>query len=130
MNNMKYSGFLIAVVFAGFPLFVFALPLVPCGGSGQNPCTVSCFFVMVDRIINFILFAIAAPLSATALMAAGIMLVWGGSEKAIARGKDILKYTLIGLFLVFGAWLIIDLILGNLLNQGYYGPWNRFPAAC
>lgn len=101
---------------------------MPCGGQGQPSCTVGCFFVMIDNIFRFVLFSIATPLAATAFMAAGILLVLGGSESAITRGKSIFTYTFIGIVLVFGAWLIIDLILGNLLSPGYL-PWNEFPSS-
>lgn len=129
MKKIKPFVFL-SVIAAITPLIAFAAvgvtyPLVPC----KDNCSVACFYVMIDRIISFLLYAIAMPLSATALMVAGIMLVAGGSEKAITTGKEILKYTLIGLFIAFGAWLIIDLILGNLL-QGDYKTWQKFPAGC
>ena len=117
------------IPFVAFANVAYTLPLVPCGGSTGKACTVACFYVMVDRIISFLLYAMAIPLSATALMVAGIMLVAGGSEKAITLGKEILKYTLIGLFIAFGAWLIVDMILGNLL-QSNYKSWQKFPAGC
>ncbi len=135
MKKIKPFVFL-SVIALMIPLVSFAAvavtyPLVPCGGAGQKACSFACFYVMVDRIISFLLYAISMPLSATALMVAGIMLVAGGSEKAITTGKEIFKYTLIGLFIAFGAWLIIDLILGNLLNQsGTYKSWQKFPAGC
>ncbi len=135
MKKIKPFVFL-SVIALMIPLVSFAAvavtyPLVPCGGADQKACSVACFYVMVDRIISFLLYAISMPLSATALMVAGIMLVAGGSEKAITTGKEIFKYTLIGLFIAFGAWLIIDLILGNLLNQsGTYKFWQKFPAGC
>lgn len=129
----NFLKFLTLVLLIISPLVVFALewwPLVPCGTSENPlPCTLDCFYVMVDRIINFLLFIIAIPLSATAFMAAGILMVLGGSEKSITLGKSILKYALIGLFIAFGAWLIIDLILGNLLSDDYK-PWNEFPDGC
>ncbi len=127
----KIKPFIFSLVILIIPLIAYALPLVPCGGEGQSACSVACFYVMVDRIIDFLLYAIAMPLSATALMVAGIMLVAGGSEKAITTGKAILKFTLIGLFIAFGAWLIVDLILGNLLDPTeIYYPWNEFPGSC
>lgn len=132
MKN-NFLKFLSPVLLIIFPLVVFAvkwLPLVPCGGTDQPACSVSCFYVMVDNIMNFLLFIIAIPLSATAFMAAGILMVLGGSEKHITLGKDILKFTLIGLLIAFSAWLIIDLILGNLLSQKAYKSWNKFPEGC
>ncbi|PIU99668.1 MAG: hypothetical protein COY22_01245 [Candidatus Tagabacteria bacterium CG_4_10_14_0_2_um_filter_40_13] len=133
MKKIKLFIFL-SVIATMAPLIAFAAigvtyPLVPCGGASQPACSVACFYVMIDRIINFILYAIAMPLSATALMVAGIYLVAGGSEKAITTGKAIFKFTLIGLFIAFGAWLIVDLILGNLL-QDKYKFWQKFPAGC
>ena len=132
MKN-NFLKFLLPVLLIIFPLMAFAVvwwPLVPCGTSRfPFPCTLSCFYVMADNIMNFLLFVIAIPLSATAFMAAGILMVLGGSEKLITWGKDILKFTLIGLLLAFGAWLIIDLILGNLLSEDYK-LWNQFPAGC
>lgn len=133
MTHFNFFKFLIAFTLIGLPLFVCAaqvvLPLVPCGQTGQDPCTLPCFFVMIDRIINFLLFAIAMPLSVTALMVAGIMLIFSSSENSLKQGKDIFKFTVIGLFIAFGAWLLIDLILGNLLSTGYK-PWDNFPSAC
>ncbi len=131
---MKYKliqtiNFLIISFVAVAPLVALALPLVPCG-TADKPCTVACFYVMVGRIIDFILFQIAIPLAATALMVAGIMLILGGSEKAIATGKEILKFTLYGLFFAFASWLIIDMVLRGLLNTDFYKVWNKFPSNC
>ncbi len=123
----EFGGFLAIFFSAVFPFFAFAQGLVPCGGQGQPSCSVSCFYVLLDNIMNFLLYDISLPLAATAFMVAGIMLVLGGSEKAIARGKSILTSTIIGLLIAFGAWLIIDMILGNLL-QAPYVPWNEFPS--
>ncbi len=118
---MKFKNFfLAAAVWSG---------LIPCG-TADKLCTVACFYVMVDKIINFILWYLATPLAATALMVSGIMLLFSSSEQTLTRGKDIFKYTLLGLFLAFAAWLIIDLILGNLLQDTLYLPWNKFPDAC
>lgn len=126
----KIANFLIIFFIFAAPLIAFALSLVPCGTSeNPKPCTIACFYAMIDRIINFILWSIATPLAATALMVAGIMFLLGSSEKAVTRGRAILQYTLLGLFFAFAAWLIIDLILGNLLSPGYL-PWNKFPGNC
>jgi len=127
---IKTTNFLVVSFITIVPLVAFALPLVPCGGQDQNPCTVACFYVMVSRIINFFLWDIATPLAATALMVAGIMLVLGGSEKASTMGKEILKSTLYGLFFAFAAWLIIEMILRGLLNESFFKVWNKFPDKC
>jgi len=128
LRELRFGGFLAIFFSAVFPLIVFAAGLVPCGTSeNPTPCSISCFYVLLDNIMRFLLYYISLPLAATAFMIAGIMLVLGGSEKAIARGKSILVSTVIGLLIAFGAWLIIDMILGNLLSPGYK-PWNKFPS--
>lgn len=127
---IQITSFLIISFISVAPLVAFALPLVPCGGQDQNPCTVACFYVMIGRIINFILWDIATPLAATALMVAGIMLVLGGSEKANTTGKEIFKFTLYGLFYAFAAWLIIEMVLRGLLNESFFKVWNKFPDKC
>ncbi len=125
MKKIKPFVFLLAIL--TIPLIASALGLIPC----KDNCSVDCFYVMIDNIISFLLYDIAKPQTATALMVAGIYLVAGGSEKAITTGKAILKFTLIGLFIAFGAWLIVDLILGNLLDPTeIYYPWNEFPGTC
>ncbi len=127
-NGKSFLTGAIAFLFVALPLVAFA-SLVPCGGAGQNPCTLNCFFVMINDILKFITFNIATPLAATAIMISGIMLAFGGSEKAIARGKEIFKATLFGLFFAFAAWLIVDLVLRGLLG-GSFLLWNKFPASC
>lgn len=127
---IQITSFLIISFIAVAPLVALALPLVPCGGQDQKSCTVACFYVMVGRIINFILLDIAVPLAATALMVSGIMLVLGGSEKANTTGKEILKFTLYGLFFAFAAWLIIEMVLRGLLNESFFKVWNKFPDSC
>jgi hypothetical protein len=130
MKSKRILIFLIPFFLIAVPLFVFAAGLVPCGGEGEPKCSLSCFYVLIDNVINFLLWYIATPLAASALMVAGIMFLFGSSEKNIATGKAIFSATIIGLFFAFGAWLIIDMILGNLLSPGYL-PWNEFPTgAC
>jgi hypothetical protein len=110
--------------------------LVPCGrtdpvtGKIINPCNICHFYILIHNIINFLLFKILTPLAVLAMLVGGlILLTSGGSEKSVTRGKAILTYTVIGIVLAFGAWLIINTILGNLLRPEYK-PWQAFPADC
>lgn len=130
---MKFKQVIIssaAIFLFSIPLVICAAGLVPCGGKGEPECTLPCFYVMIHNVITFILRNIAAPLAATALMVSGVMFLLGGSEKTVSRGKAILSGTLIGLFLAFGAWLIVDMILRGLLEEKWYAVWNEFPGRC
>ncbi|MBI3631517.1 MAG: hypothetical protein HY219_01455 [Candidatus Staskawiczbacteria bacterium] len=97
-------------------------PLVPCGNPGQNPCIIEDFFIMLDRIFNFIVYFIATPLAILMLTIGGIMiLISAGNPTLASKGKNILYLAIIGLALVFCSWLIINFILTTL---GYQGAWN------
>jgi hypothetical protein len=84
-------------------------PLVPCNGAD---CTIEKLFEMIGRVYNFIVWNIATPLATLALLVGGIMiLVSAGNPGLATKGRQILLVTVIGLVLVFCAWLIINFIL-------------------
>ena len=115
----------ILVSFFFLPFFTQAA-LVPCGNKGQPDCTLCDLFVLIKKIMDFATL-IAIPLAVGFMAYGGIrMAAAGGSEEGLKKGKGAITNALIGIFLVFGAWLIIDLILGNLLAPGFL-PWSKFP---
>lgn len=86
--------------------------LVPCGGSGQNPCTFSDFFVLINNVINFLLFNIATPLAALTFAVAGWMyLTAGGDTGKIKQAHELFKNVAIGFIIALSAWLIVKAIL-------------------
>jgi len=87
--------------------------LVQCGNTGQPACTIDDFLKMIGRVYNFIVWNIATPLAVLAVLIGGIMiLISAGNTKLLSMGKSILYVALIGLALVFCAYLIINTILG------------------
>lgn len=102
--------------------------LVPCGRNCDDPgtsdcecepCTLCHFFVLIDRIIDFLLLPPPAgggivPGIAVLMIAAGGMMyifaVSGGGEMAlISKAKSLFLYTAIGLLIIYGAWLFVNL---------------------
>ncbi len=97
-----------------------ATGIVPCGTSCQ--CTIENFFLMLARIFDFAIKFIAMPLAVLMLVIGGILImISAGNPNMASLGKNTLYAAIIGLVLVFGAWLIIDFILGVL---GYKGTWS------
>ena len=105
--------------------------LVPCE-SPHCPCRLCDFFVMIERIIDFILLKLVPTLAVLMIALAGLIYIishtTGGGVEMMARAKKILTSVVLGLFLVYGAWLIINLffqIIGVAswtgLEQGW---WN------
>ncbi len=94
------------------PVMAGAQGLVPCNGPD---CTISSFFVLLVNIYHFIVWDLATPLAIIALMVGGIiMMVSAGNPSTFAKGREIVKWAIIGLVLVFCSWVIINGILGIL----------------
>jgi hypothetical protein len=125
--------------------------LVPCGkevqvgGSwvegkciGGTPTFIRCqfchFFVMLDEIIDFVLFKIVPPLAILMLVIGGVMFILGyfagggeGEPKMFNQGKKLITSVFIGLIIIFAAWIIINLFFQFIgvaewtgLQQGWF----------
>lgn len=108
---------ILASLVISLPLFVFAADLIPCGQEGDT-CTFNDLAKLVQAVISFLAFYIAAPLATLAIMYAGFKYLTsmdkpGPREEA----KKILQNVLIGFFFVLAAWLIVDTILDVLLKN-------------
>lgn len=128
---------------AAFPLEAAPPPdlsngLVPCGSaSNPEPCSICHFGALAINITNFMMYYVALPATALLVAIGGIMLLIAGpSETLRTRGKEILKATIIGILIVFLAWLLVDTMIkivtndwsegaGSLLME-QLGPWNKF----
>jgi hypothetical protein len=104
--------------------------VVPCGKSQPSPgessqVTMDCqfchFFVMIEGIIDVVLFKIIPPIAVLMLLIGGVMFMFGGGNPAIlARGKTIMTSVAIGLVIIFAAWLIINVFFAA-LNFSEFG---------
>ncbi|MBI5742252.1 MAG: hypothetical protein HZA25_00235 [Candidatus Niyogibacteria bacterium] len=93
--------------------------LIPCGNKGQGMCTLSDLVILIDQIINFALFYLAAPLGALSIAVGGVLMITaGGDTGQLERGKSIFYNTVIGFVVAFGAWLIVQAILMALVPSG------------
>jgi len=110
----KLFLFILCGIIGLFPVFVSAAPscntpLVPCGGPA-NPCKLCHFFVLFTNIVNFVLFCIVPPLAALMIAIGGFYLIFSGENpENVKKGGGIIKATLIGLLIVFSAWLVVNL---------------------
>jgi hypothetical protein len=105
-----------------------ACGLVPCGQTSPDGKTIPCpcqfehIFVLLNKIYNFIVKMIAAPLAVIALIVGGILImISAGNPELLGKGKKTLYAAIIGLALVFGSWVIINTILSLI---GYQGAWS------
>ena len=95
--------------------------LVPCGKSCNDPCTKECeccpctlchLFVLFKKIVDFITIDVLFPLAVLMIVVGGVMfLTAAGDPGRIGTAKKILTSVIIGLVIVFLAWLIVDTII-------------------
>lgn len=124
---------LLAVIFVPF-LVKASGGLVPCNptcdkdGNCRGECDICSFFQMLVNIYKFIVFDIATPLAIIALIVGGVfMMISAGNPNLMGTGKKILYAAIIGLFLVFASYLIIDFILNTI---GYTQDWSSLELNC
>ncbi|MBI2042483.1 MAG: hypothetical protein HYT21_01950 [Candidatus Nealsonbacteria bacterium] len=92
-----------------------AAGLVPCGGSGEPACNVCHFFQLINNLIYGFLFRIVPVIAALMFVVGGVMLLFAGAKPDLLnKAKSVITATVIGLLLIFGAWLIVNTILQKL----------------
>ncbi|HIH49081.1 MAG: hypothetical protein UX07_C0023G0004 [Parcubacteria group bacterium GW2011_GWA2_45_30] len=104
------------------------------GKSVTNVCTICDLFKLIQNILNFAWIYITFPVAALMLAIGGFMMLVPGlsGEKgagSYSKGKKIITNALLGIVIVFMAWLGIDTIMkavhGFQYNEGGgFGPWN------
>jgi len=96
-----------------------AAGLVPCGEPG-NPCQLCDVFIMIDNILDFILIKMVPVVAVLMLVIGGIMFFFAGADPGmLAKAKSLITSTLIGLVIIFAAFLIIGTVLSVLGLTGW-----------
>ncbi|MDD2732058.1 MAG: hypothetical protein PHI53_02565 [Candidatus Pacebacteria bacterium] len=141
---MKKSLLIIFLIFTGLLFFTSSVSaagtncptgLVPCGTSGC-PCTLCDFFVMFNRI--FVFFLYPPPIGGGIVLGIAILMITysgflfmtaytglaGDPQGAFSRAKQVIIYTIIGLLIVYGAWIILHTFF-YLIGFNRYGSWYQ-----
>lgn len=98
---------------------------VPCGGADCNFCHL---MQLGNSVLNW-LFTIVFVIFGVIMVAAGFELVTsGGNRTRLDDAKKKLTNALIGIIIMFAAWLLVDTLLKGVLNEEFVeelGPWNQ-----
>lgn len=108
--------------------------LVPCGKTvsvGGATTTIACqfchFFVMLDAVLDFVIFKLVFPIAVLMLVIGGLMYVGAilevapGGFQTLTQAKNILGSVFIGLLIIFSAWLSINLFFQLIGVAGWTG---------
>ncbi|TSC69274.1 MAG: hypothetical protein G01um101466_116 [Parcubacteria group bacterium Gr01-1014_66] len=116
--------------------------LVPCGTRGGPECTICHLLELAQRVLRFVITRVAFLVTAAMLVYGGFLMIVPafGGEKSLGqqqRGKTVIFNALIGIAIVFFAWLAIDTLIkvlggkivagrsaGNISTGRGFGPWN------
>jgi type IV secretory pathway VirB2 component (pilin) len=125
MNNKKLVSefFLVfALLFlAGQALAICTGPLVPCGQEG-NPCQFCHLFVLFDNIIKFVLTCFAPIVAVLMIVIAGLLFIFSsGRPEIFAQAKSIITAVVIGLVIIFIAWLLVNLFFSVIGVESWTG---------
>lgn len=123
---------MVMVVFAPFAAFADHGGLVPCGISAENtrasdaekaPCTLCHIFVLAEKIIDFLMWTAAPVLAVLGFTWGGFKILVSGANPGLrSDGIRIMKTVIVGLLIVFGAWIIVNELLQFFANRGHFDP--------
>ena len=128
---------------AVFPAFAQEKGLVSCGLLGQAFCDTCDIFVLAQTVLKKLWNPFAIVIAAAMMLYGGFLMLLpslgGGSAAMHTRGVKVITNALIGLTIVFFAWIAVDTILkvvaGGMNNladptpavifSSEMGPWNE-----
>jgi len=112
MKNLFLLTFVLILALS--PALVLAIctgSLVPCGGEG-NPCQFCHIFVLINNIITLILTCLAPIVAGLMLVIGGLYLLAAGpSPENVSKAKSIITSAVIGLVIIFVAWVFLNTFL-------------------
>lgn len=107
--------FLASIVLLSLPLITKAEPLVKCGNPGQEPCGICHLFQLFVDIVGFIMINLVPAVAVLMLVFAGFKLFSSasGNPEEMEKAKKTMMTIVIGLILIYGAWIIINTIMSG-----------------
>jgi len=99
--------------------------LIPCEG---NACGICDIFKLISNVVNFATFKLASPIAGIIMAYGGIkMIISGGNESERSKGVNALQSAVYGILITFGAWVIVNSIIGGLSGNSLSSSWYHFP---
>jgi len=78
-----------------------------------QPCQLCHFFVMTDKILDFVFLRLVPAIAVLMLLIGGIMFFFaGGNPQTLSQAKSVITATVMGLVIIFAAWLIVNTFFG------------------
>ena len=99
--------------------------IIPCEG---NDCGVCDIFKLISNVVKFAAFTVAAPLAGIIMAYGGFKLITsGGNETERTKGMNAIWAAVWGILITFGAYVIVNAIIGGLAGNSFSESWYQFP---
>lgn len=119
-SKRKIAGLVLqAVIVAALvaPVFIEARGLVPCGGEGEKPCTVTDAFVLIAHTTNWLIM-VAGIVAVYNIVGAGFWLtVSMGDQEAIVKHKKAILDAIVGFIMILMAFVFMNTLVNYLLRS-------------
>ena len=126
--------FLIALFFSLTPSQVLAGcggPIVPCGTSTTPPCSFCHIFALLNNIISFVLTCLVPIIAGLMLIIGGFyFLIAGPDPGKINQAKSIIFAVVMGIVVVFAAWVFLNTFLTTIGVSAWTGLDNWWQITC
>lgn len=87
-------------------------PVVAFNEGTTIQCQLCHFFIMIDNAVDYVVIKIVPILAVMMLVLAGVMYYFGGIRpELLSRAKTLIKGVVIGLALIYGAYIIVNVFL-------------------
>ncbi|MCD6094464.1 hypothetical protein J7J39_00960, partial [bacterium] len=101
--------------------------LVPCG-TPCCPCTLCDFFILLDNIVDFVIFRLVPPVALFLLILGGVLFIVSmDNPQTISWAKRIIKSVIIGLVLIYASYSLVGLFLSSIglaqWTENIYRDW-------
>lgn len=114
MNQKTRAAMLPTVIFA-LPVIAWAQVGIPCDGPD---CTFDDLIILVNNIIQFLIFSVAVPLAAIGFMVMGAkMVIYSNKESAKTEAKEGIWLIIKGFLIMLAAFVVIKTVLYSLLSD-------------
>ena len=99
------------------------------GNISQDKVNMHCqlchVFIMIDGIIDYVLINIIPYVTVLMLVIGGVMFYFGGAKpELLGKSKTLFKGVVIGLVLIYGAYMIVGILL-SVLGAANINPINQ-----
>jgi RsiW-degrading membrane proteinase PrsW (M82 family) len=127
--KLKIFSKILIVLFSFFVNnFAFSAGLVPCGGPGEPVCDICHFFQLIHNVLYFFFKNIVLPVAVLVFVIGGLMFALYPEDPGKAdQAKRLIFSAVIGLFIMFLAYMIVGLLLSTIglggWTKDFYKNW-------